>query len=158
MTARKANDRRKLTEEERKKAYSNRFKPDPAIPDGFELDRVPREAPRMIGGASIRNKDPSEITPRELIAFARENSLPVLQRLYEIAMAPDDSVIPHNVIVEACCQFLNRAGLYEVKGQVAAIYAKVQGDIAKIDRESDAARVIDTSKLMEGLGPKGEML
>lgn len=158
MTARRMDDRRKLSPEDRKDAYNHRFKATPALPPDFELPRTPREPPKMVGGAEINNKNPEDITPRDLVTHARKNSLPILQRLYEIAMMDPEDPRAMPTIVEACCQFLNRAGLYEVKGQVAAIYAKVQGDMAKLDKESDMARTIETEALTEGLGPKDEML
>jgi hypothetical protein len=158
MTARRMMDRAPLTPGKRKEAYANRFKPTPALPDGFDLGRAPRDPPRMIGREEFKDKDPKDITPRELVAFARKNTVPVLERLYAIAMIDTNDAKGLASVVEACSQFLNRAGLYEVKGQVAAIYAKVQGDMAKLDKECEIANTIETEDLAKDLGPKGEML
>lgn len=158
MTARLVSDRRKLTPEERKEAYAQRFRPTPALPADFDLGRRPLGS-SMKDSAALKNKNPADVTLMELARLARENALPVLERLFSIAMMECGNDKELAVAVEAACQFLNRAGLYEVKGQVAAIYAKVQGDMLKIEDESEkAARTIEVETLTDGLGPKGTML
>jgi hypothetical protein len=158
VTARLLKDQAKrLSPDERKKAYADRFRPQPPP--------LPVLSNPLAGREDIATMRAEEITPRHLMLLARRNTLPVLERLYELAMM-DHKGNPEmaRVCVLAAGSFLNRAGLYEVKGQVATIYAKVERDQAKIEEfEREAARekrvqTVEVEKLTEGLGPTGPML
>jgi hypothetical protein len=152
MTARLVRDTyRKLTPEERKKAYAERFKPNPPP--------IPVLGRPLIGRENVESMRAEEITPRHLMLLARRNTLPVLERLFELAMM-DHGGDPEmaRICVLAAGSFLNRAGLYEVKGQVAAIYAKVERDQAKIDEAEQRIQTVDVGKLTEGLTPPEPML
>lgn len=156
MTARLMTDRRKLSDEERKQAYADRFKPRRALPDEFELGRETRPPPRMVCKPIVEGDD---IEVRDLVRYARGNSVRVIERLYEIAMADDWDGDPARmkVTLDACAQFLNRIGMFEVKGKLAEIYAKVQEREARIAQEEKQAKTIDVDELADGLGPKGTM-
>lgn len=159
MTARLAKDAHtRLSPEGKREAYKNRFRPGQALPSNYELGRPVRPPPRMLGGAAVLAMDPKDIQPRDLVDYARENSLPVLQRLYEIAMMESDGAKELAVSVEAACQFLNRAGLYEIKGQVAVIHAQVHARMQKQEVADREAKTVEVEALTEGLGPKGPML
>lgn len=165
MTARLLRDQgKRLTPEERKEAYKNRFKPCPPP--------IPIMTKKTLDGREeIGAMRAEEITPRHLVALARRNTLPVLERLFEIAMMDHkgDAEMAR-VCVLAAGSFLNRAGLYEIKGQVATIFAKVERDRAQIalteaaeekerrlQLEEQRLQTVEVEELEEGLGPKGPM-
>jgi hypothetical protein len=147
----------RLNPEEKKAAYANRFRPSPPppLPTGFTPSQRPLT---MIEGSEIKAMNPRDIQPRDLVAYARKNSLPVLERLYEIAMMDAADSKELSVVIEAAGQFLNRAGLYEIKGQVAVIHAKYAERSSRDEESERIARAVDVNQLTEGLGPKGPML
>lgn len=154
MTARRMNDRRKLSPEERKQAYEQRFKP-----KGKALAVLDRP---LVGLEFLRAEERKH---HELIAIAQSKAPAVLGRLYELAMMdPRGDANMAAVCVRAAGSYLGRAGMAEVKGQITAFYAKIKEDLEQIEearREAEQEkelRTVEVGILSEGLGPEGPML
>lgn len=154
MTARRMNDRRKLSPEERKQAYAQRFKP-----KGKPLAVLSRP----LTGLDLLRAE--EVKHHELIALAQSNAPAVLNRLYELAMMdPKGDANMAAVCVRAAGSYLGRAGMAEVKGQITAFYAKIKQDLEEIEEarreveQEQELRTVEVRALAEGLGPEGPML